>query len=124
MGNRQHEPELPNEQGGPDWIIVGIGILTVGTGLAAAATAGAVAVVGETESWGSALAAWVPVAAAVVSLLAYCVVVVTSLATIFRELRADREREIKRSAIALYFQVFALVVFAISTIIGPLFATG
>ena len=124
MDNTKGEAETSDEKGDRDWILVGIGILTVGTGLAAAATAGAIAVVGESDKWGSVLIAWLPVAAVVVSLLAYCVVVVTSLATVFREFAADQEREIKLSAIALYFQVFALVVFAISTIVGPLFETG
>ena len=63
------------------------------------------------------------VGAALASLVAYYAVVVTGLSTLFRAAPPDREKEAKRSPIALNLQVFAALVFAVVAIVGPLLAS-
>lgn len=128
MKSSQEESEPQPARNGPDWIVIGIGVMTVAAAIAVATALGAsnVAreVAEESGSGDSMLIAYATIGPAVVSLGAFFVVVVTSLSTLFRISPSDREREIKRSAVGLYIQVFAAIIFALLAIIGPLFAVG
>ena len=104
----------------PDWVTVGISIVTIATIVAAATTAAAIGIVLETTNDDALPITWLAVGAALASLAAYYTVVMTGLSTLFRAALPDREKEAKRSAIALNLQIFAALVFAAVAIVGPL----
>ena len=120
----QEESGPGPERSGPDWIVVGVGVMTVGAAIATATALGASNAARESGNGNSELIAYLAVGAAVVSLGTFLVVVVTSLSTLFRRSPLDQEREIKRSAVGLYVQVFAAILFALLGIVGPFFARG
>ena len=106
----------------PDWVIVGISIVTIATIVASATAALAVGIVWERTSEDLPLI-WLAVSPAVASLIAYYGVVVAGLSPLFKRSQADREREARHSAKVLLLQIYAALVFALVAIVGPLLAS-
>ena len=122
MSSRAAKPEPPSERDSPDWTAVGMGIMTIATIVAVATAAAAIALVREYAN-GVSLAITVAASSfAATSLIAYYVVIIIGLATLFQESPAEREKWARRLAVALGIQVLAVVIFAFIAIFGPLLA--
>ena len=120
-GNSEKSSIYPSNKP-PDWVMVGISIVTIATVVASATAALAVGIVWERTSEDSSLIG-LAVIPAVASLIAYCGVVVTGLSPLFRSSLADREEEAKNSAKVLFLQICVVLVFVLLAIVGPLFAS-
>ena len=102
------------------WSSAGIGIATLATILAAATSAGVFAIAGRQESypeWARGISALL----ATISLLAYLVVVVFSLAALFRETHSAKRAQIVLAAGAVFVQVYTAVFAVLLVIYSQLF---
>ena len=116
------KPEPRSEPGGPDWAAVGIGIMTIATIVAVATAAAAIALVREYANGATLPIATAAGGFAAMSLIAYSVVILIGLATLFQESPSEREKWTRRLAVMLGIQVMAVVIFAFIAIFGPLLA--
>ena len=110
-----------------DWSALSIGIITVSTIVAAATVAAAINI--NRKSGGlavtnqsDALLTEVADVISILSLGAYLAVAFTGLWALFRKSPMEQEPLVKLSAIGLYAQVFAAVIFASIAIFGPVIA--
>ena len=117
-GDAQSEP--PQGPSSPDWVSVGIGIMTIATIVAVATAAAAITIVREYASGGSLTVTIAAGYTAAVSLAAYYAVIVIGLSTLFLETASERKERTKWSASFLIFQIVLVVAFALTAIFGPL----
>ena len=102
------------------WDSAAIGIATFATILAAATSAGIFAVAGRQESyseWTRAVAAFLVTG----SLLAYLAVLVSSLATLFRETQLASRTQIVFTSVAVFLQAYTAVIAVFLVIYSQLF---
>ena len=122
MSSRDAKPEPPSEQDRPDWVAVGMGIMTIATIVAVGTAAAGIALVREYADGDSLVITAGAAGFAATSLIAYYVVIVIGLSTLFQESPPEREKWTRRLAVVLGIQVTAVVIFAFIAIFGPLLA--
>lgn len=122
MSSNAAKPEPPSERNGPDWVAVGMGIMTIATIVAVATAAAAIALVGEYASGDTLPIATAAAGFAAISLNVYYAVILMGLSTLFQESPSEREKWTRRLAVALGIQVVAMVIFAFIGILVPLAA--
>ena len=108
--------------GRPDWVATSIALFTASTILASVTVAGyiaiGVAILDGRVVKPDVLLVRLGTIPAVFILSTYFVAIISSLSIIFHQLDALREIALKRTAIALYFQVVFTIIFALVTIFG------
>ena len=122
MSSNAAKPEPPSDREGPDWAVVGIGIMTIATIVAVGTAAAAIALVGEYANGATLPIATVAGGFAAISLNVYYTVILMGLSTLFMEPLSEREKWTRRLAVALGVQVMAMVIFAFIAILVPLAA--
>ena len=120
MNDNPEKSSAGSENKPPNWVTVGISIVTIATVVAVATTAATVGIVWGRTGEGSLLITRLAVGPAVVSLIIYYVVVVTGLSTLFGGTQPGQEKAAKFSAIALSVQIYLVIVFALVATVGPL----
>ena len=122
MSSSAAKPEPPSERNGPDWVAVGMGIMTIATIVAVATAAAAIALVREYASGDYLLVTVAAAIFAAASLGAYYAVVLIGLLALFQESTSGRKERTKLAAAILGFQIATVVIFAFIAIFGPLLA--
>ena len=122
MSSNAAKPEPRSDREGPDWAVVGIGMMTIATIVAVGTAAAAIALVREYASGDALPITTVAGGFAAMSLIAYYAVIIIGMATLFQGSPSEREKWTRRLAVLLGIQVMAVVIFAFIAIFGPLLA--